>query len=214
MYGAAGLPRARPHGEAFTAPGRPRVASGRRTAVRRPGTDRVPRDRFSRRGLRHNVGWALGGGAACDWRPAGDRGGLREGNAPPTKDGRSLRVGGAAPEALQPTGDTAGDGRRPRAQARAADRATSRAALPAVRRAPRTRSSNRFLVQRYELGLVSSAAVWLSSGRATRPRAGPASRPGPRQRDLPGASAEVRPLPSCMERTPTCSPATAPRARR
>ena len=52
---------------------------------------------------------------------------------------------------------------------------------------------SRFLVQRYELGLVSSAAVWLQLG--TRDTTSGRTRLlalAPRQRDLPGASAEVK----------------------
>ena len=59
---------------------------------------------------------------------------------------------------------------------------------------------SRFLFQRYELGLVSSAAVWLQLG--TRDTASGRTRLlalAPRQRDLPGASAEAKPLPSSME---------------
>jgi CHAT domain-containing protein/tetratricopeptide (TPR) repeat protein len=53
--------------------------------------------------------------------------------------------------------------------------------------------SGRFLVQRYELGVVSSAAVWLRLGaRATGAAATRLLALAPRERDLPGAGAEVR----------------------
>jgi CHAT domain-containing protein/Tfp pilus assembly protein PilF len=55
-----------------------------------------------------------------------------------------------------------------------------------------TGAGGRFLIQQYEIGYVSSAAVWLTLlARAPSPDAGRVLALAPATRDLPGASAEV-----------------------